>query len=90
MKSDLIVAGAVCLGLALAGTAAAQPGDIAYCTALSHSYTKYVADPNSPRNPTNPPADVATAESKCDSDPGAAIPVLEHALTDRKITLPVR
>jgi hypothetical protein len=78
------------LGLSLAGNAAAQSGDSAYCTELSHSYTKYVADPNSPRNPTNPPADVATAQSKCGSDPAAAIPVLEHALTDRKINLPTR
>lgn len=89
MKIHLVTC-AVGLGLSLAGTAAAQTGDTAYCTELSHSYTKYVADPNSPRNPTNPPADVATAQSKCSSDPGAAIPVLEHALTDRKITLPAR
>ncbi len=76
------------LALGLSGAASAQSKDSAYCTELSHSYTKYVADPNSSRAPTQAPADVSTAQSKCASDPGSAIPVLEKALTDQKITLP--
>ena len=89
MKTQVaILAGG--LALVLAGSAFAQSADTRYCTELSHSYAKYVADPNAARSPTNPPADVASAQSKCTTDPQSAIPVLEHALTDKKITLPAR
>lgn len=80
----------VALALTIAPAIYAQSSNTAYCTELSHQYTKYVADPNAARNPTQAPANVSDAESKCTSDPKAAIPVLEKALTDKKINLPSR
>jgi hypothetical protein len=89
MKTQLSIMVAA-LAITLAPAAFAQSGDTAYCTALSHEYTKYVADPNAAKNPIQAPADVSSAQSKCASDPQSAIPVLEKALTDKKITLPGR
>jgi hypothetical protein len=76
--------------LTLSVAVSAQASDTSYCTELSHSYTKYVADPNAARNPMQPPADVGAAQAKCDSDPASAIPILEKALSDKKISLPAR
>jgi len=76
--------------LALAFPAFAQSSDSTYCAALSHQYTKLVADPNAGKVHVATPADVAAAQSKCGSDPASAIPVLEKALTDHKVALPPR
>lgn len=77
------------LTIMLPVVAFAQSSDSKYCVALSHQYDKYVADPNA-KMPISTPADIGAAKSKCDSDPTSAIPVLEKALTDKKITLPSR
>jgi hypothetical protein len=89
MKSHLA---ALAAGFLLASSVAvsAHASDTSYCTDMSGLYARYVADPSVGRNRTQPPADVATAQSRCSSDPGSAIPVLEKALTDARISLPAR
>lgn len=81
---------AVGASLTLPVSAFAQSSDSTYCSALSQQYTRLVADPDAGKIHTTTPADVATAKSKCGSDPVWAIPVLEKALTDKKINLPPR
>ena len=78
------------LSVALPSMASAQSSDSQYCAALSDQYTKYVADPNAGKSHVEVPSDVAAAQAKCDSDPKTAIPVLQKALTDKKITVPPR
>jgi hypothetical protein len=85
LKTLLISAAAV----VVATTAFAQSPDSKYCSTLGEMYRTYVADPGD-RRPIAAPADVATAMSQCNSNPASAIPVLEHALTDKKISLPPR
>lgn len=83
---------AVAIALSMSSAAFAQTAsksDSDYCVALSHQYDKYVNDPNAHR-PEATPADVGTAKGKCASDPKSAIPVLEKALTDKKVSLPAR
>jgi len=83
---------ATAIALSVSSAAFAQTAsksDSDYCVALSHLYDKYVNDPNG-RHPDATPADVGTAKGKCTSDPASGIPVLEKALTDKKISLPAR
>ena len=80
--------------LAIASVAApaavfAQSADSKYCSALSDKYRTYAQD-NGGKSHNAPPADVATAMSKCSSEPGSAIPVLEGALNAAKVSLPAR
>jgi hypothetical protein len=75
---------------ALPSIASAQSSDSQYCAFLSHQYTRYVADPDSGKNHVEIPSDVAVAQAKCDSDPKNAIPVLQKALTNRKISVSPR
>lgn len=77
------------LSFALSTTAWAQSNDSKYCSALSDKYTTYAQD-NGGKSHNAPPADVASAMSKCSSDPAAAISVLEGALNNAKLTLPPR
>ena len=65
-------------------TAFAQMSDAAYCNKLSETYRSIVA-PNA-----TPDATVPEAMSKCSSSPETAIPTLEKALKDNKVTLPSR
>jgi len=85
-RSVLMIAA---IALAFPVAAFAQSGDSKYCAALSQEYTKY-AQSSEGKSHNAPPADVGTAMSKCNSDAASAIPVLEKALKDAKITLPPR
>jgi len=67
----------------------AQSNDSAYCTALGDKYNTYVLSSGGRSHNTAPP-DVATAISKCSSDPASAIPVLEKTLNNAKVSLPAR
>jgi hypothetical protein len=77
------------LSFALSMTASAQSADSKYCSALSNKYQTYAQD-NGGKSHNAPPADVASAISKCSSDPASAIPVLEGALNSAKVALPPR
>ena len=63
---------------------AQSPADVAYCNKLSQTYR------SSAQLNSTPVATVPEAMSKCATAPGDAIPVLEKALTDAKVTLPKR
>jgi hypothetical protein len=86
IKVACLLAGLSC---ALSMTASAQSGDSKYCSALSNKYETYAQD-NGGRSHNAPPANVASAMSKCSSDPASAIPVLEGALNNAKVALPPR
>ena len=75
----------VCASVAMPLFAYAQsPADVAYCNKLSQTY-RSTAQLNS-----TPVATVPEAMSKCATAPADAIPVIEKALTDNKVTLPKR
>jgi hypothetical protein len=81
MKGTLIFV-AVGTALALPVTTSAQSAaDAAYCKKLSAVYRAY-------NEGNDPPTSIATALTKCNSAPGASIPVLEKALTDGGFKLP--
>jgi hypothetical protein len=77
------------LTAALPTAAFAQSADSKYCSALSEKYETYAQD-NGGKSHNAPPASVASAMSKCSSDPAASIPVLEGALNAAKVSLPAR
>ena len=83
----LAAALAAVLPLAIGTGALAQSADTAYCNALGSKYTQYVARG---RHGVDPNVSVDTAMSKCQSDPGGSIPVLERALQGAKVDLPPR
>jgi hypothetical protein len=83
-----LVAG-VAFAMPTAVFAQSNAADVNYCNSLSHEYQKYVSN-DQDRRPRAAPANVSDAMSKCQSDTATAIPVLEKALTDQKITLPPR
>jgi hypothetical protein len=76
-----------CVALPLA--ASAQSNDSKYCSALSDNYNTYVLASGGRSHNTASP-DIANAMSKCSSNAAAAIPVLEKALNDAKVSLPPR
>ena len=81
MKTSLIylvVGTAITLPVAASAQSAA---DVAYCKKLSSVYRAY-------NEGSDPATSIATALTKCNSAPGASIPVLEKALTDGGFTLP--
>jgi len=81
MKTTLIylVVGAA---IALPVAASAQSAtDVAYCKKLAAIWRDY-------NEGADPAVGIATALTKCNSAPGASIPVLEKALTDGGFTLP--
>jgi hypothetical protein len=78
-----------CAALALPLAASAQSADTKYCSALSDNYNTYVLASGGRSHNTASP-DVANAMSKCSSNAAAAIPVLEKALNDAKVSLPPR
>ncbi len=80
MKGTLIFV-AVATALALPVAASAQSADVAYCKKLSAVYRAY-------NEGSDPATSIATALTKCNSAPGASIPVLEKALTDGGFKLP--
>lgn len=75
--------------VALPFAASAQSNDSKYCTALGDKYNTYVLASSGKSHNTASP-DIANAISKCASDPATAIPVLEKALNDAKVSLPAR
>jgi hypothetical protein len=77
------------LSLVLPVAASAQSADSKYCSALSQSYEKYAQD-NGGKSHNAPPADVGAAMGNCATNPTSAIPVLEKALKDAKVSLPAR
>jgi hypothetical protein len=88
MKSftSCLIAG-LALGLPIAAFAQSN-ADAKYCSVLSDNYERYVAAGEESRGYRPPTPNVAVAMSECQSDPAAAIGVLEKALTDAKIPLP--
>ena len=69
----------------------AQSADTNYCKALSALCDKYVNNPiGAGRGDKQANPNIARAQSQCASNPGAAIPVLEQALTAARISLPAR
>jgi hypothetical protein len=81
MKGTLIFL-SVGAALVLPVAASAQtPADIAYCKKLSAVFRAY-------NEGSDPATSIATALTKCNSAPGASIPVLEKALTDSGFKLP--
>jgi hypothetical protein len=80
---------AAALAMPVAAFAQSSAADAKYCGLLSHEYQKYVSSDQDKR-PHAAPANVTDAMSKCPTDATSAIPVLEKALTDQKITLPSR
>jgi len=75
---------AISAALALPFAAFAQSSDADYCNKLSATYRSVVM------NNATPDATVPAAMSKCSNDPASAIPILEKALKDNKVTLPTR
>jgi len=74
-----------CTVVALPFAATAQSSDAKYCQALTDAYRQSIP------NGVNSDAVVPVAISKCASgDTAAAIPVLEKALIDAKVSLPPR
>jgi uncharacterized protein (UPF0147 family) len=61
-----------------------------YCEALSNLYMRYVGNPETePRNVRRNDAEAEEALSQCrHGNSAVSIPVLEHKLTDNRITLP--
>jgi len=80
---------ALLVAAALPAAALAQSADTTYCRALGATYDKYVNNPSNARGKP-PVAEVGRAQSQCDDNPAAAIPVLEKALRDARISLPPR
>lgn len=76
--------------LALPVTASAQAGDAGYCQALSDKYQRYVVGTSGTGRSSAPNLSVVEAASKCNSDAGGSIPVLEKALKDARLDLPPR
>ena len=70
--------------IALPFAAFAQMTDADYCNKLSSTYRSIVM------GNSTPDATVPEAMSKCSNDPASAIPILEKALKDNKVTLPSR
>jgi hypothetical protein len=62
----------------------AQTSDVDYCNKLSATYRSVVM------GNSTPDATIPEAMSKCSSAPASAIPILEKALKDNKVTLPTR
>ena len=74
----------VSAAIALPFAAFAQMTDADYCNKLSSTYRSIVM------GNSTPDATVPEAMSKCSNDPASAIPILEKALKDNKVTLPSR
>lgn len=73
---------AVATALALPVAASAQSAaDVAYCKKLASVWRAY-------NEGEDPAVSIATALTKCNSAPGASIPVIEKSLTDDGFKLP--
>jgi hypothetical protein len=79
-----VIAIVISAGIALPFAASAQTSDVDYCNKLSATYRSIVM------GNSTPDATVPEAMSKCSSSPASAIPILEKALKDNKVTLPTR
>ena len=83
MKKGLVLAVGVALALPLAAAFAQSADDVAYCRSLASTGRTI----NRGADPTGA---IGNALGQCDSNPGAAIPVLEKFLTDSKVSQPPR
>ncbi len=78
------------LALSLGFVASARADDVAYCTALSEKYQRYM-DMNLGRSSQPQSLDTQVAIQKCGAgDAAASIPVLEKALKGARLDLPPR
>jgi hypothetical protein len=73
----------------LACFAQSPSSDSKYCNALADKYDSLV-DTSGSKGGSAAPPDIQSAIDKCNSSPASAIPVLEKALKDKRITLPAR
>jgi hypothetical protein len=91
MKSftSCLIAG-LALDLPYAAFAQSNTADSRYCSVLSDNYDRYAAVGEEHKGYRAPAPNIAVAMTECQSDPAAAIAVLEKALTDAKIPLPPR
>jgi hypothetical protein len=87
VTKTLLASAFACVVLPFA--AQAQSNDSRYCTALGDKYNTYVLSSGGKSHNTASP-DIANAISKCSSNSASAIPVLEKALNDAKVSLPSR
>jgi len=82
------------LAVIAGSTARAQsPSDTAYCTELSHLYTRYLGSPEDTERKFQASRDPEArwAMERCRyGDPLAGIPILERKLANGKVTLPPR
>ena len=79
-----LIAG-LCLATVL--PAFAQSADAKYCDDLKEKLEQYISDGNE-KGSVATSLDVEIAKGKCHSDPAKAIPPLEKALKNARITLP--
>jgi hypothetical protein len=91
MKSftSFLIAG-IALALPIVAVAQSNTADSKYCSVLSDDYDRYTAAGEDHRGYHAPAPNIAVAMTECQSNPAAAIAVLEKALTDAKIPLPPR
>jgi hypothetical protein len=80
----------VCAVILLPAASWAQQNDAAYCSALAQKYQKYAGDNEAQHRGQQRDATVDVAVTQCATKPAQAIPVLEKALTDAKVSLPPR
>lgn len=79
-----VIAIVISAGIALPFAASAQSSDVEYCNKLSATYRSTVM------SNSTPDATVPEAMSQCSTAPASAIPTLEQALKNNKVTLPTR
>ena len=75
------------LCLVILPPAFAQSADAKYCDDLKEKIEQYISDGNE-KGSVATSLDVEIAKGKCHSDPAKAIPPLEKALKNARITLP--
>lgn len=80
---SVIVAAGVALALPFAAAFAQSADDVSYCNQLA-SLGRTI------NRGADPQGSIGNALGQCNSNPGAAIPVLEKLLTDSKVSLPPR
>lgn len=80
---SVIVAAGVALVLPLGAAFAQSADDVSYCNSLASTARTINVG-------ASPQGAIGNALGQCNSNPGAAIPVLEKFLTDSKVSLPPR
>jgi len=80
---SVIVAAGVALVLPFGAAIAQSADDVSYCNSLASTARTINVG-------ASPQGAIGNALGQCNSNPGAAIPVLEKFLTDSKVSLPPR